>query len=61
MSDYWYVKSDVNGESRYELIIICTSTICINVVEKFVLITLLLKESTILFRGTKCNFIEQNY
>ena len=37
-----------------------TSTVCKNVVEKFVTIVLLLKESMILLKRAKCNFIEQN-
>jgi len=36
-----------------------TSIICKTFVEKFVTITLLLKESMVLLKKEKCNFIEQ--
>ena len=51
----WAVGSLAN---QYEF---ATKTICKNVVKKFVSITLLLKESMILFKEKKCNFIEQNF
>ena len=35
-------------------------TVCKNVVEKFVTITMLLKELMIFLSGQKCNFIKQN-
>ena len=38
-----------------------TLTICKNIEEKFVIITILLKESMILLKGQKYNFIKQNY
>ena len=37
-----------------------TLMVCKNVVEIFVTIIILLKESMILLRGKKCNFIKQN-
>ena len=43
--------------NQYEFV---TSTVCNNVVKKFVAIALLLKELMILLKGAKCNFIEQN-
>ena len=43
--------------NQYEF---ATSTVCNNVVEKFVAIALLLKELMILLNGAKCNFIEPN-
>ena len=57
-TNYWYdewllvnKKSNISSEPRCELVINCTSTVCKDIVEKFVVISLLLKESTILFRG----------
>ena len=44
-------KSNISSEPRCELVINCTSKVCKDIVEKFVVISLLLKESTILFRG----------
>ena len=35
-------------------------TVCKNVIEKFVTITMLLKESMIFLREQKCNFLKQN-
>ena len=37
------------------------SVVCKNVVENFVTIALLVKESMILLREAKSNFMEQNY
>ena len=45
----------ISSEPGCELVIISTSTVCKNIVEKFVVIALLLKESTILLREAKCN------
>ena len=34
-------KNDVSGESRCKSVRICTSTVCKNIVDKFVVVTLL--------------------
>ena len=54
-------KCDASGGFRCETIIICTSSVCKNVIKKFVIAVLLLEKTMILLRGTKCNFIEQNF
>ena len=45
------LKSDVSGEFRCETIRIFYLSFCKNVVENFVVITLVVKESVILLRG----------
>ena len=54
-------KCDVSGGLKCETVIIYISSVCKNVIKKFVIVVLLLEKSMILLRGTKCNFIEQNY
>ena len=55
-------KCDISGGLKYERVIICTSSVCKNVIEKFVIAVLLSREKKmILLRGTKYNFIEQNF
>ena len=54
-------KCDVSGGLKCETVIIYISSVCKNVIEKFVITLLLLEKSMILLRGTKFNFIKQNF
>ena len=60
MSGYWQSKSGVNSGPSANQYKFYTSTVCKNVVKKFMAIALLLKELMILLKGAKCNFLEQN-
>ena len=54
------IADNVNDGLKCESIRICYLNSCKNVIEKFVTITILSKESMIFLRRQKCNFLKQN-